>query len=62
MFEHVGARFYPTFFKRCFDLLNDGGVMVSIGRSEGPEPTNRWIAKHIFPGAYIPALRAASNR
>jgi cyclopropane-fatty-acyl-phospholipid synthase len=58
MFEHVGAHFYPIFFKRCFELLNDDGIMVlhSIGRSEGPEPTNPWIAKYIFPGGYIPAL------
>ena len=58
MFEHVGACFYSTFFKRCFDLLTDGGIMVlhSIGRSEGPAPTNSWIAKYIFPGGYLPAL------
>ncbi len=58
MFEHVGIQFYPTFFKKCFNLLDDGGVMVlhSIGRSAGPEPPNLWIAKHIFPGGYIPAL------
>ncbi|HEX5324256.1 MAG TPA: cyclopropane-fatty-acyl-phospholipid synthase family protein, partial [Capsulimonadaceae bacterium] len=24
MFEHVGVHFYPAFFKRCFELLNDG--------------------------------------
>ncbi|HZT35436.1 MAG TPA: cyclopropane-fatty-acyl-phospholipid synthase family protein, partial [Nitrososphaera sp.] len=58
MFEHVGAYFYRTFFKRCFDLLSDSGIMVlhSIGRSEGPAPTNSWIAKYIFPGGYLPAL------
>jgi cyclopropane-fatty-acyl-phospholipid synthase len=58
MFEHAGPRFYPVFFKRCFDLLNDSGIMVlhSIGRSGSPEPTNPWIAKYIFPGGYIPAL------
>jgi len=27
-----------------------------IGRSEGPNVTNPWIAKYIFPGGYIPAL------
>jgi cyclopropane-fatty-acyl-phospholipid synthase len=58
MFEHVGARFYDTFFRRCADLLTDDGVMVlhSIGRSEGPNVTNPWITKYIFPGGYIPAL------
>jgi len=28
----------------------------SIGRSQGPDSTNPWIAKYIFPGGYIPAL------
>src|SRR5580704_16847784 len=58
MFEHVGVDFYETFFRRCAELLTDGGVMMlhSIGRSHGPDVTNPWIAKYIFPGGYIPAL------
>jgi cyclopropane-fatty-acyl-phospholipid synthase len=58
MLEHVGVDFYETYFKRCAELLTDNGVMVlhSIGRSEGPDATNPWIAKYIFPGGYIPAL------
>ncbi|MFB6460013.1 class I SAM-dependent methyltransferase [Bradyrhizobium tunisiense] len=58
MFEHVGARFYDTYFRRCAELLSEDGVMLlhSIGRSQGPDSTNPWIAKYIFPGGYIPAL------
>jgi cyclopropane-fatty-acyl-phospholipid synthase len=58
MFEHVGVGFYDTYFRKCAALLEDDGVMVlhSIGRSEGPNVTNPWIAKYIFPGGYIPAL------
>jgi cyclopropane-fatty-acyl-phospholipid synthase len=58
MFEHVGVDFYETFFRRCAELLTDDGVMMlhSIGRSEGPDVTNPWITKYIFPGGYIPAL------
>ncbi|WP_439404468.1 class I SAM-dependent methyltransferase [Bradyrhizobium sp. DASA03076] len=58
MFEHVGARFYDTYFQRCAELLSDDGVMLlhSIGRSQGPDSTNPWIAKYIFPGGYIPSL------
>jgi cyclopropane-fatty-acyl-phospholipid synthase len=58
MFEHVGVDFYETFFRRCAELLTDDGVMMlhSIGRSDGPDATNPWIAKYIFPGGYIPAL------
>jgi cyclopropane-fatty-acyl-phospholipid synthase len=58
MFEHVGVNHYETFFNKCASLLADDGVMVlhSIGRSEGPNVTNPWIAKYIFPGGYIPSL------
>ncbi len=58
MFEHVGVDFYDTYFKRCAELLTDDGMMLlhSIGRSDGPDVTNPWIAKYIFPGGYIPAL------
>jgi len=58
MFEHVGVGFYDAFFRKCHELLDDEGVMLlhSIGRSEGPNVTNPWIAKYIFPGGYIPAL------
>lgn len=58
MFEHVGVGYYDAFFRRSSQLLADDGVMVlhSIGRPEGPNVTNPWIAKYIFPGGYIPAL------
>ncbi len=58
MFEHVGVGFYDAFFRQCHALLDDDGVLLlhSIGRSEGPNVTNPWIAKYIFPGGYIPAL------
>lgn len=58
MFEHVGIDFYDTYFQRCAELLTDDGVMLlhSIDRSEGPDVTNPWIAKYIFPGGYIPSL------
>jgi cyclopropane-fatty-acyl-phospholipid synthase len=58
MFEHVGVGSYETFFRKCAAALDQNGVMLlhSIGRSEGPNITNPWIAKYIFPGGYIPAL------
>jgi len=58
MFEHVGVNHYETFFRKSAQLLADDGVMLlhSIGRSEGPNVTNPWIAKYIFPGGYIPSL------
>ena len=58
MFEHVGVGFYDAFFRKCSAALADDGVMLlhSICRPEGPNATNPWIAKYIFPGGYIPAL------
>ena len=58
MFEHVGISYYDAFFSKVAELLADDGVMLlhSIGRSDGPNPTNPWIAKYIFPGGSVPAL------
>ena len=58
MFEHVGVNHYGTFFRKVHDLLSDDGVALIhfIGRSDVPTITNPFIARHIFPGGYIPAL------
>jgi cyclopropane-fatty-acyl-phospholipid synthase len=58
MFEHVGVRHYPEFFRAIGRLLAEDGVAVlhSIGRMDGPGATNPFIRKYIFPGGYSPAL------
>lgn len=58
MFEHVGVPNYDAFFEQIARLLTEDGVAVihSIGRKDGPDITNPWINKYIFPGGYIPAL------
>ena len=58
MFEHVGAPNYVGFFTRVSELLSDDGVAVihSVGRKGPPGKTDAFIAKHIFPGGYVPAL------
>ena len=58
MFEHVGAKFYKEYFRQIERLLKPEGVALvhSIGRTDGPEPTNPWLRKYIFPGAGAPAL------
>jgi cyclopropane-fatty-acyl-phospholipid synthase len=58
MFEHVGSPQYSQFFDTISRLLADDGVAVihSIGRKDGPDVTNAWTRKYIFPGGYIPAL------
>ena len=57
MFEHVGPPHYRAFFDRCRALLKDDGVMLlhTIARADGPAPTDRWLARYIFPGGYVPA-------
>ncbi len=58
MFEHVGVKHYPEFFRAVRNLLTEDGIAVlhSIGRMDGPGATNPWIRKYIFPGGYSPAL------
>jgi cyclopropane-fatty-acyl-phospholipid synthase len=58
MFEHVGVRYYKTYFDKVRELLTDDGVCLlhSIGRMSGPASTAGWIRKYIFPGGYSPAL------
>ena len=58
MLEHVGVPNYQDYFDAVARLLADDGVAVihSIGRKDGPNTTQPWIAKYIFPGGYIPAL------
>jgi cyclopropane-fatty-acyl-phospholipid synthase len=58
MFEHVGPRFYPTYFNKCRQLLKPDGVMVlhTIGHMDGPWYPNPWLDKYIFPGGQLPAL------
>lgn len=58
MFEHVGLKHFPEFFRKVEELLVPGGVALlhAIGRRDGPGHTNPWLRKYIFPGGYSPAL------
>jgi cyclopropane-fatty-acyl-phospholipid synthase len=58
MFEHVGITNYQAYFSKIRELLTERGVALvhTIGRSDGPGFTNPFIARHIFPGGYFPAL------
>jgi cyclopropane-fatty-acyl-phospholipid synthase len=56
MFEHVGKKNYPEFFRKISELLEDDGVFVlhSVGRVHEPGPVNPFIRKYIFPGTDVP--------
>ena len=58
MFEHVGRKFYNSFFEKIFQLLNSKGVALlhTIGSVDAPRDPQPWITKYIFPGGYTPSL------
>ncbi len=58
MFEHVGKKFYNTFFKSINKLLKDDGLFLlhTIGVVDKPSPPNKFINKYIFPGGVCPSF------
>ena len=58
MFEHVGRKFYKTFFKKIESLLSNDGISLihTIGSVNPPRDPHPWITKYIFPGGYTPSL------
>jgi len=58
MFEHVGRKFYKTFFKQVANLLNDNGLALihTIGSVKQPRDPQPWVTKYIFPGGYTPSM------
>jgi cyclopropane-fatty-acyl-phospholipid synthase len=58
MLEHVGPADYAALggiIDRVLDPKHGRGLLHFIGRN-APMEFNAWIARHIFPGAYAPAL------
>ena len=58
MFEHVGRKFYNSFFEKISNLLNSKGVAIlhTIGSVDAPRDPQPWITKYIFPGGYTPSM------
>ena len=58
MFEHVGRKFYKTYFNQVSKLLKDDGISLihTIGSVNSPRDPQPWITKYIFPGGYTPSL------
>ena len=56
--EHLGKKFYKTFFKKINNLLKPDGIFLFhlIGVVDKPSPPNQFITKYIFPGGYCPSL------
>ena len=58
MFEHVGRKFYKTFFNKVSEILRDDVIALlhTIGSVNSPRNPQPWITKYIFPGGYTPSL------
>jgi len=63
MFEHVGRKFYKTFFKKIDKLLFKDGISLihTIGSVNPPRDPHPWITKYIFPGGYTPSLSEVTS-
>lgn len=59
MFEHVGPKNYPIFFRTAADVLADDGLMLlhTIGSSLSGRGTDPWVHKYIFPNGALPSVR-----
>jgi cyclopropane-fatty-acyl-phospholipid synthase len=59
MFEHVGRNSYAAYFDKCYELLEDDGIMLlhTMGWARrGPWNHNAFINKYIFPGGELPTM------
>ena len=63
MFEHVGKKFYKSFFEKINSLLTNNGkfLLHTIGTVEAPAPPNKFINKYIFPGGVVPSFSEIIN-
>jgi cyclopropane-fatty-acyl-phospholipid synthase len=57
MFEHVGPRNYPAYFKAVDECLADDGVFLlhTIGANETTQASDPWIERYIFPCGKLPS-------
>ena len=58
MFEHVGCKNYPDFFKIAHQLLAADGLMLlhTIGKTHHRGTTDPWTNRYIFPNGQLPVL------
>jgi cyclopropane-fatty-acyl-phospholipid synthase len=67
MIEAVGWQYFPTFFRRCSELVADEGAMllqaivIEDGAYEVEKASKSFINTHIFPGGCLPSLRVIAR-
>lgn len=61
-FEHVGQGNLDDYFKSVDRHLRPGGISVLHSISHKDEsPTDPWVDKYVFPGAYLPSVRETTS-
>jgi len=57
MLEHVGRKFYKTFFNKINTLMTDDGLSLihTIGSVDSKGPPQPFINRYIFPGGIVPS-------
>jgi cyclopropane-fatty-acyl-phospholipid synthase len=67
MIEAVGWQYFPTFFRRCSELLADDGAMllqaivIEDRAYEVEKGAKSFMNTHIFPGGCLPSLEVISR-
>jgi cyclopropane-fatty-acyl-phospholipid synthase len=63
MFEHVGPKNYPRYFRTVANVLTDRGLMLlhTIGDRCTGHDTDPWIDRYIFPNGAIPSARQVTT-
>jgi len=58
MLEHVTRKFYKTYFRKIYEILEPKGkaLVHTIGSIDKPRPPQAWITTFIFPSGYTPSL------
>jgi len=60
MFEHVGRRRLPEYFRRVYQMLEDDGLFLNHGimrpETTGDDPSTLFIQRRVFPGGELPHL------
>ena len=59
MFEHVGQKNYPAFFRKVRQLLEPDGLFLlhTIGGNISTVHGDPWLEKYIFPNGMLPSPR-----
>jgi cyclopropane-fatty-acyl-phospholipid synthase len=64
MIEAVGYEFWPTYFEKIDSLLAPGGkaaiqaITMPHDRMLATRSTYTWVHKYIFPGGFLPSVKA----